>query len=63
MCEHIKEVLNVIEEEPKYTNKCEHIKDVLDAYRDLVAQANGAEPHEDYKKKFYRLLNHKNEVL
>lgn len=51
------------EKKNDYTLMCEHIKEVLEAYKDMVAQENGAKPNEDYKEKFYRLLNHKNEVL
>ena len=52
-----------MEQNQDYQLMCEHIKKVLDAYRDMIAQENGAKPNEDYKEKFYRLVNHKNEVL
>ena len=52
-----------MEEKNDYELMCEHIKEVLDAYKDLVAQANGALPDEDYKEKFYRLVKHKSELL
>ena len=62
-------VINM-EEKREYTLMCEHFKKVLDAYIDLMTHDDEATSHEksataitDYKEEFYRLVNHKNEVL